>query len=137
MTSAGGSGQGPAQQTSLTPPSGPPKFSDSARDAFWQAADQYVIDLTEVARLLMRRQGSDLVSENHIRTAVSTLASRSGGWKVKLLGALGGVLLGAGLGIVGSVLATDKPVWTTLSVSLSIATCTLGGAMLATWALHD
>jgi hypothetical protein len=112
-------------------------MSDSARTAFYQSTDQYVIDLADTSRLLMRRQAMDVVSETHVLTAASTLASRTSRRAAKALGSAGGVLVGFGLGVIGSVLAADRIVWTTLAVTLSLAACMVGGVLMAVGALRE
>lgn len=124
-------------QTAPSPPENLPPMSDSARTAFFHATDQYVIDLTDTSRMLMRRQAMDVVSESHVVTAASTLASRTSRRAAKTLGSVAGVLLGFGLGIVGSVVTADEIVWTTPAVVLFLAACTIGGVMMAVGALRE
>lgn len=112
-------------------------FSESALDAFEGAADQYVVDLADVSRLLMRRQNMDSVSATHVETAASILATRTGRRGAKALSAIGGVLLGAGLGVFTSVMATEAPRWTSISVALALSLCTLGGVMMAVGLLRE
>ncbi|TFV52656.1 hypothetical protein [Blastococcus sp. TF02A-35] len=112
-------------------------FSESAVDAFDAAADQYVVDLTDVSAMLMRRQNMDAVSAAHVETAASLLATRSGRRSAKALSAFGGVLLGAGLGVFTSVMASEAPRWTSFSVAIALIFCTLGGVMMAVGLLRE
>lgn len=133
-------GQAPAtaeKQDGVKAPDPEISFSDNAEEAFYESADQYVLDLTDLSRTLMRRTGVDVVSETHVRSAANILASRSSRWQAKTLGTVGGVVLGAGLGIVGSVMAEEQPVWTSASVAITVATCTIGSILVTVGALRE
>src|SRR5688572_12161796 len=82
-------------------------FSVPALAADRQAIDQYILDLAgEAHALAVRRQRLDTVSEVHVQTAATTLASghrTRAQWKWQFLNTIGGALLGLGLGQTGEV----------------------------------
>jgi phage baseplate assembly protein gpV len=112
-------------------------FSDAATVAFYKAANEYVVDLTDISSLLMKRQSMDSVSAIHVEVAASILASRSGSRQAKSMGAVGGVLLGTGLGVVGSVMTSATPTWTSAAVAIALVACTLGGILMAVGGLRE
>lgn len=109
---------------------GPTDLSDRARAALLEAHAEFIEELGVEAVRSARRSRSDAVSERDIDEARQIVQSPS---KTKLreaMGAVGGVLAGAGAGQLFAVLSQEDP--STVGYAVATIGLVIGSILLAT-----
>jgi len=87
-----------------TKPTGsrPTDFSPAGLAEYEDAARNYIVALEQASRGLARLKNSDLISAYHVQLAVDLLSSGKKRW-VSRISDVGTLLIGAGLGYLGSM----------------------------------
>jgi hypothetical protein len=119
-------------RTSLTGKHAPRDFSQESVGALLERQVDYVEELGIEAILLARRARADVVSASDIQRADEVVRSGLRGRRLAGVEALGGLLAGAGIAELFTVLGESNP--TTLGYVLA-ALSTVVGSMLLTYGL--
>lgn len=110
-------------------------FSDHGFRALKVEIATYISDLVRASIGIARRRGSDTVSAAYVEEAAQTLITRRGHVFVRNLGAVGGVLLGAG----GSTILTivSSPTVAVQPLEIGIALTVTGSVLMVIQIVRD
>jgi hypothetical protein len=104
-------------------------FSKDATEKITKATADYVVAIQQAAVAAAVLKQSDQVSESDVDHAVSAIGYSRSNKKIRHLAELGGLLIGASLGLIGG-LAVDSG-FTVRNIFISFAPLVLGGVMYA------
>ena len=107
----------------------PLPFSPSAFETLKSKVSEYVTNLVTESIKVSRRHQADTVSANHVHRATEYLVSITSRRFFRHIGTVGGVLLGASLSNILSMAGTDT--YTTLGVILSAGLGIIGAFLIA------
>jgi len=113
----------------------PEPFSPQAFGALTRAISWFIAELVEQAIKVLKRHRSDNVAESHVETAVRYLVGDAPSRIFRHLGTIGGVLLGAALSNLLSMITTK--VLTVASVGITVALAVLGAFLIALHIARD
>jgi hypothetical protein len=82
-------------------------FSEAASVELSKYGAEYVLGLEQVSRALAQGKGAEMVLAADVQTAAAGLGARQHG-KFKRIGEVGALLIGAGLGYVGTVVLSSS-----------------------------
>lgn len=112
------------------------RFSDSGLKTLRNKIDEYGRLLAKGAERASRRHRADLISAVDVDSAADFMGSRGPNWSCRLLGIVGGALLGAALStFLTAALASQPP--SVGGVLLAAITATVGAFMVAFYVAKD
>ncbi len=113
----------------------PEPFSPKAFEALKQTIGWFIAELVDQSVRVSKRQRADNVAESHVATAAQYLVGDAPGRIFRHLGTIGGVLLGAALSNLLSMITTK--VLTALSVGITVALAVIGAFLVALHIARD
>lgn len=113
----------------------PEPFSPKAFEALKRAIGWFIAELVDQSVKVSKRHRSDNVAESHVATAVQFLVGDAPGRIFRHLGTIGGVLLGAALSNLLSMITTK--VLTVPSVGITLALAIIGAFLVALHIARD
>jgi hypothetical protein len=113
----------------------PEPFSPKAFESLKQAISWFITELVDQSVRVSKRHRSDNVAESHVATAVQYLVGDAPGRIFRHLGTIGGVLLGAALSNLLSMITTK--VLTAPSVGVTVALAVIGAFLVALHIARD
>ena len=113
----------------------PEPFSPKAFEALKWTIGWFIAELVDQSVKVSKRHRSDNVAESHVQTAVQYLVGDAPGRIFRHLGTIGGVLLGAALSNLLSMITTK--VFTVPSVGITVAMAIIGTFLVALHIARD
>lgn len=113
----------------------PEPFSPKAFDALNRSIRWFIAELVDQSVKVSKRHRSDNVAESHVQTAVQFLIGDAPGRIFRHLGTIGGVLLGAALSNLLSMITTK--IFTVPSVGITVALAVIGTFLVALHIARD
>jgi hypothetical protein len=113
----------------------PEPFSPKAFEALKRAISWFIAELVDQSVKVSKRHRSDNVAESHVQTAVQFLVGDAPGRIFRHLGTIGGVLLGAALSNLLSMITTK--VFSVPSVGITVALAVIGAFLVALHIARD
>jgi len=108
---------------------GPKPFSPQAFEALEHTIDWFSQELAEQSIKVSKRHRADNVAESHVETAAGYLLGNAPSRIFRHLGTIGGVLLGAALSSLLTLITTN--VFTPFSVGLIVVLAIIGAFLMA------
>jgi hypothetical protein len=112
-----------------------PGTSDAVRATMRTVVEEFEQDLTALSTTLTRRQGLDSVSVKHVLDAACFLRTRPSGLKTRLVGAGGGMLLGAATSNAMALFNAPRP--SRGGLAMTFASGVVGAVAIAVGAARD
>lgn len=100
-----------------------------ALDALKRIIDTFISELTEESIKISKRHRADNVAESHVETAAQHLLAEAPARIFRHLGTIGGILLGAAISNLLSIITTK--VMTPVSVSVTTTVSIVGAFLVA------
>jgi hypothetical protein len=113
----------------------PEPFSPKAFEALKRAISWFIGELVDQSVKVSKRHRSDNVAESHVESAVQFLVGDAPGRIFRHLGTIGGVLLGAALSNLLSMITTK--VISVPSVGITVALAVIGAFLVALHIARD
>jgi hypothetical protein len=104
-------------------------FSPQAFAALQDKINRYITQLVEESNKVAKRHQSDTISEKHVNTASDYLVSDTSRRFFRHLGTTGGILLGAGLSNLFSMVTVRN--YTGWGVGVTTVGCIIGAFLIA------
>lgn len=103
------------------------EFSSEASVEFDKRVADYIESLRAVSSGIARAKSADVVSAHHVRVASEALGSGRASDRVRRVGEIGVLILGAGLGYLGNTVAAGA--YTFANAAVIGVSLTVGAAM--------
>jgi len=108
---------------------GPSPFSVPAFSALRDKISRYIAELVAESIKIARRHRADTVSAAHVEQAAAYLVADTSRKLFRHLGTIGGILLGAAIGNLLSMVTANQ--YSTVSIVVTSVLCIVGAFMIA------